>query len=278
MEPLSLKPPEVIRRFFNATLEILFPVECLGCGAREQEWLCNPCLARLLARPSRNCPFCEQPTKTGITCSLCRTKRALDGALGALPYSHPLIQSLIHAWKYQGVLALSNPLARIVGLGLDAAQSLARNQTRALLYSGGLRELSNQSPALPASLFGAPAILVPVPLHPRKQRQRGFNQAEELARELALQRKGWHTENILVRARKTQAQATLAGIDRITNARGAFCLRSENRRLNGEHILLIDDVITTASTSEEAARVLKNAGAASVWAITIAYGHPIRSS
>ncbi len=264
-------------RFFKIALEVLFPIQCLGCGLEEQQWVCEPCLEKLPLLLSRHCPFCERPTGSGATCQACQNKRSLDGALSMLPYGHPLIQSLIHAWKYQGARELRTPLGRIAAAGLRVAAEQARAHARTLLARGAGMQAVRRGPEFPAALFGGTATLAPVPLHRRKRKERGFNQAEDLARELARWHGSWRAEDLLVRTRSTHAQATLAGSDRITNAQGAFQL-AENEPPKGAHLLLIDDVITTASTAEECARVLKGAGAASVWAVTLAYGHPVRHS
>jgi ComF family protein len=118
----------------------------------------------------------------------------------------------------------------------------------------------------------APELLVPVPLHWWKRRMRGFNQAELLARELSAT-EGLQVLNALRRVRLTMTQTQLARDERRLNVRGAFGLRRRILpQIQGRHILLVDDVLTTGATLDACAAVLIEAGAASVRALTAARG------
>lgn len=244
----------IVKRALKSLLDLLFPVECLGCG-KEGAWLCAPCRQGLPLALSRHCPFCERRTLSGETCRSCRRQRALDGALSCLPYAHPLIQALIHAWKYQGVRSLGADLAQFVNRGLQARDGYWR--------------------LIP--LWQGDTVLVPIPLHHRRERERGFNQAEDLARALAAKSgHGWSVAPVVRRTRATTAQAKLAGQDRERNVLGAFALTAPTAAIKNKNFWLLDDVITTGQTCEAIARLLKDVGANSVWALTIAYGHPVR--
>jgi ComF family protein len=111
-------------------------------------------------------------------------------------------------------------------------------------------------------------IIVPVPLHPTRRRERGFNQARLLA-ELLSARISIRCKEVLKRIRYTTTQTALDRAERIENLHNAFRLR-KNADVRGLHVLLIDDVLTTGSTLSECARVLKRAGAISVYAATAA--------
>ncbi|HVF72425.1 MAG TPA: ComF family protein [Chthoniobacterales bacterium] len=111
-------------------------------------------------------------------------------------------------------------------------------------------------------------IVVPVPLHPARERERGFNQAALLA-ELFAERAGLPLQPVLERTRYTTTQTAHDRAERIENLRDAFRLR-KNRDVRDLHVLLIDDVLTTGSTLSECARVLRAAGAVSVHAATAA--------
>jgi ComF family protein len=115
-----------------------------------------------------------------------------------------------------------------------------------------------------------PDVLVPVPLHPAREREREFNQAEELARWVTRLR-GVPTARLLRRRRYTVTQTRFDREQRMRNLREAFEVR-QNARVAGQHILLVDDILTTGSTLDECARVLVGAGAASVNAIAVARG------
>ena len=151
-----------------------------------------------------------------------------------------MVRELIHRFKYQGHFYLRHQLAAWMAEGLADAR-----------------------------LRHPPAeALVPVPLHAARQREREFNQAEVLAREVSA-RAGLPVENLLRRTRYTSTQTQLDRDERMENLRGAFCLR-QHAEVSGRHLLLIDDVFTTGSTVEECARVLLESGAASVRVLTVA--------
>jgi ComF family protein len=134
--------------------------------------------------------------------------------------------------------------------------------------------IANLEQAIPVgTLFSATITVVPVPLHTRKQAQRGFNQAEMIARDALKQlsrpkRFGLCT-GVLLRRRETGSQIGLTRHQRRENMRGAFAVSDPTRILNRD-ILLIDDVYTTGTTASECARVLRRAGAARVWVATVA--------
>jgi competence protein ComFC len=112
--------------------------------------------------------------------------------------------------------------------------------------------------------------IVPVPLHPTKQREREFNQAERLARRLSSATQILLNTRLLKRVEPTRTQALLTRQQRATNVRIAFGLRERRRRFSGERIVLLDDVFTTGATTSACARVLRDAGAAEVCVWTVA--------
>ena len=220
-------------------------------------------------------PFCGRKTVFGAVCGLCKKGHALDGALSCIPYAHPLIQQIIHAWKYTGVRGLANDAAFVVQAGLLKTQNRVRQHNARLVQSGADRQLLLLSGQLPAFLLNKQAIFCPIPLHRKKQKQRGFNQSEDLARATAALTGHWPVRNLLTRPKRTAAQAMLTGHDRLLNMAGAFCVRDElQKHIQGKDIVLVDDVLTTGSTCEQAARALKQHNARAVWALTLAFGHP----
>jgi len=151
------------------------------------------------------------------------------------------LRDAVHALKYEGVRALATPLAALMA----ATCSLA---------------------PLPV------AAVVPVPLHPRRVRQRGYNQAALLARELARLLVLPLHEEWLERARNTPSQVGLTRAERWANVDGAFrvaAAASDAGALAGQRVLLVDDVFTSGATLRAAAGALRSAGAEGVWAVTL---------
>ncbi len=218
----------------------LLPGSCVLCGADSgAAALCPPCLGDLPSLPAARCPQCAEATTHGERCGRCLAHPpAFDGTLALYRYAFPL-DRLVHALKYGHQLAL----ARCFGQALAAA--------------------------LPAEPFDR---VVPLPLHPERLRERGFNQAGEIARCLARAARRGSDPDCLERLRATPPQASLPLAERAANVRRAFGCR---RDLTDESILLVDDVMTSGATLDEAARTLKLHGAATVWVAVI--GRALRS-
>jgi ComF family protein len=158
-----------------------------------------------------------------------------------LPYSEPAVRDLIHALKYAGMRYLAQDLAGYI-----------------VSY---IRAVKIELP--PAS------ILVPIPLHRRKLRERGFNQAELLAEELAASFRAPARTDILSRIKYATPQSKIKRREeRLKNAAGLYAVK--NSLPEKTTVILVDDVSTTGATLEEAAHVLKAAGAKQVWAFTVA--------
>jgi ComF family protein len=145
-----------------------------------------------------------------------------------------------------------------------------REAVQALKYEG-LRVLAEPLSAEMARygerMLPRPQVIVPVPLHTDRQRERGYNQSALLAQGL-----GWRwgvpvVEEALLRTRSTRAQVGLSGEERRENVRGAFA--GPTTALRDQRVLLVDDVCTTGATLEECAHALREAGAATVWALTL---------
>jgi len=161
----------------------------------------------------------------------------------AVSYQKPLIQNLIQKFKYQPFIKeLAKPLAVLIIKHF---------------------QLLGNKPSFPQ------AILIPVPLTKKKQKQRGFNQAEEIAKELSNFLNIPLINNVLIKIKETLPQVELSGGERKENMKGAFFCQESNK-IKVKTILLIDDVFTTGSTLEECARILKKAGAKEVLGIVVA--------
>ncbi|MDD5043522.1 MAG: ComF family protein [Patescibacteria group bacterium] len=232
-----------VRKFF---LDLIFPVECLGCK-REGQWLCDDCFRKIKPILSNfaACPFCGKVAESEIPGELCeRHNFYLDGIWSACDYKEKLIERAICLLKYNFVEDLSGDLAKLLTNHLERLR--------------GLVDLNN--------FFN---YIVPVPLHLKRRAERGFNQSELLAREVADFLSLPFRSDVLKRVKYTPPQVSLDGEKRRVNLKDAFyCDPSIN--LHNKKILLIDDVFTTGSTFNECARVLKKSGAALVWGLTIA--------
>lgn len=220
-------------------LDLLYPQRCEGCG-RFGFSLCAACAARLPAFPREECVACRTPSAAGRTCQRCRSVTPLDGMVIALQYEHPLVAQSVHRLKYN----FQEHRAAVLGAFLANALRRARID-----------------PAVP---------LVPVPLHPRRQRERGFNQAMLLARACAA---GTNRAvlPLLARARPTAVQAQLDLHHRLQNLAGAFRCTAHLEPVP-KSVMLVDDVVTTGSTLAACAATLKSAGVDSVWGLAVARG------
>ncbi len=244
-----------LREVADALLAVAFAPACAACRAVLEHPtrgpVCDRCWAGIHPITPPVCDGCGDPlpswrsaADTGVRCARCRQGlRAVDRGRAAGPYEGSL-RDILHAFKYDGRRSLGRRLARL------------------------MRDAGNEV------LHDADA-LVPVPLHPRRLRQRGFNQADDLAVEL-----GRPVLHALRRARATAPQADLTAAERQQNVRDAFALRrgwGASRRFDGLCLVLIDDISTTGATLEACGRVLKHAGAREVRALTVARAVASRS-
>ncbi|WP_432259100.1 ComF family protein [Cupriavidus sp. TMH.W2] len=214
--------------------ELLLPSACALCGAVQRQVVCTACAADLL-RPVRRCPACALALGRHFHCPACAASPpAFDRAYTLGDYASPQDQ-LVLALKFGHALPLAGWLAARLAAGLPGAWA---------------RE-------------GAPDLLAPIPLSPQRLAARGFNQAWEIARPLA-RRLGLRADPVLLqRQRDTGSQRALDLAARQVNLRGAFRL-ARAERLDGLHVALVDDVMTSGATLHEAASVLKAHGAARV--------------
>ncbi len=225
-----------IQHLGGIALDLLFPKTCVGCG-REGNLICTDCRAtfKYVSRPV--CPKCGLPEINGIICPDCVFQnRAIDGIRSVLQFEG-VIRKAIHEFKYRNIRILATVLAKLM------VDYMIQNQ-------------------LPADL------LIPVPLHNKRLRERGYNQSELLAREISSLIFIPTDTAILFRRKFTAAQAKTTSVEqRKINVAGAFVCR---KPVTDSKILLIDDVTTSTTTLEACAVALKASGAESVWGFTLA--------
>ncbi len=221
-------------------LDLFFPANvcCLACGNRltrkEPGPLCFPCEANLVPLPhAGHCPRCGALGRArGCLNCLGEAARMLDGFYA--PFAHETTaRDLVRALKYLDIR--------------DAASMLAPSMAQFFI-----------------DMPGAYDVLVPIPLHHRRLRERGYNQAELLAQSVS-SHCGLQVANALIRVVDTRQQATLSAKARSENVSAAFAWRDS---LTGKRVLLVDDVCTTGATAAAAAIVCRCAGAYSVGLLT----------
>ena len=184
------------------------------------------------------------------------------------------LRELIHLLKYSGVRTAANVLGRMLSEAIAALEPdlLKAGCKPAEPQQAGLEERPLKQKSTLNSVNRTVAV-IPVPLHRTKRRQRGFNQAELIARAaLKLHSASGRLllfDNILERQRETESQIGLTSHQRRENLRGAFAV-THAEDIHGRDVLLVDDVLTTGTTAAECARVLLRAGAVRVWVATVA--------
>jgi ComF family protein len=242
--------------FYQGALDLLVPPACASCRApiEAAAALCGACNRRLERIPAQWCVSCQEAAAAlpGGRCRVCEPSRSpLSACVAAVRFAGDA-ESWIHSFKY--------PRAGL--RGLDPAPI---SVVRALIY-----EAARRAPG------GRPDLIVPVPLHPRRLRARGFNPAALLARALASNLRVSSDVVALRRMRDTPSQTGLNRSQRRRNVRDAFCARAGARL--PKRIWLVDDVVTTSSTLSEAAAALRHAGAKTVVGICAARASWISSS
>jgi len=237
IEPQLLPP---LLRWPRALARILLPSSCALCGERADDAVCVPCTARYALPGGPRCPCCANPLgpgePPGQACGTCLADApAYDATVVAADYAAPL----------DGL---------VLGLKFGARLPLAP------WFAGRLVDAVLAAPGWPL-----PELLCPVPLGARRLRERGFNQALEIARPLGRAIGVAVQPRLVTRAVETAAQSGVAPRERAANIRGAFELAPEMaERIEGRHIGVVDDVMTSGHTLNELAATLKAAGAARV--------------
>ena len=217
-------------------LDWVYPPNCAGCGVKGYRW-CPACHANGPHVSGPVCPICGEPGRNGKTCHHCRQHPPAFTTARAWALHDGSARHALHQLKYRRDIGLGDALSQEMILLLD--------------------ELDWQ-----------PQIVVPVPLGKNRQQERGYNQAALLARPVSLALGLPYKPQVLQRKRETRTQVGLTRDERRQNMRGAFTARRQS--VEGRHVLLVDDVMTTGATLNSAAIALKEAGAANIWAITFA--------
>ena len=215
---------------------------CLLCGISSEEDLCHPCRNSLPQLPLNHCRICLLPLMTTGICGSCLANPpAYTQSIAALHYTFP-VDALIHSLKYQANLAIAPVLANLLIAKINAEK--------------------------------LPDVIVPMPLHPERLRERGFNQALEISRLIAKKYNITLLLDACVRTRNTPSQATLSWKARQKNIRKAFNCDLD---LSGKQVAILDDVMTTGATLNELAKVIRQRGAKTVTGWVVARALPTTS-
>jgi len=234
-----------LRAELSGLFDLLLPPACPLCGAalaaRSPLFFCPACSDGIHSLVGPCCPHCALPYAAAQgpdhLCEAClREEPPFSRVLAAGTYEATL-RLAVQRFKYEGAVGLDRPLAGLLAAVLEA--------------DGGFR----------------PDLLVPVPLHRSRLRERTYNQSLLLARALGRRWRLPAEPRLLLRLRPTVAQQGLKAAARRRNLHGAF---AASRSLNGERVLLIDDVLTTGATARECSRVLREAGAGEVMVAVLA--------
>ncbi len=232
----------MIGAFLKGLRDACFPLQCIACQ-REGELWCSACRAGFLCRLEQHCPSCDQATPYGRACHR-HADNVLDGAVAAAWYANPNTRLLIDAWKYKFIREAEPFIESVITQWINQAQ--------------------------PVPTY--PWTIVPLPLHPLKRRQRGFDQAAVFATMLGYELGAPVRHDVLVRTRFVfTPQAKIKKRDQ-RERRGKKKLFSVVATDVPSHVLLVDDVYTTGATMRSAARELKGTGAKVVWGLALARG------
>lgn len=243
---------DVVRGLATAALDFLWPRACVACQGgmqvRDTGLVCGTCWSRLVELPHPRCARCGHPARAqrgraqgGSACAWCALWAPHVRAVRSVAWVPGGVAGrVVHALKYEG--------------WTNVADAMAARMARL---------------TWPADVLEERTALIPVPLAPARMRERGYNQSALLARGLAARWALPVWEDVLERARATSAQARLTRDERLGNVAGAFRPGvGASSRLRGRHVVLVDDVVTTAATLSACAAALVAGGARIVSCVT----------
>ena len=236
-------------------LDLLFPVECVNCS-KEEEWLCKKCFRKIEFNDKQLCLICKKENIFGKICDKCEKSYTLDGVWVAGFLRDQLTQKLIKSLKYY----FARDIAEVLGIFMNFFMRDLINKSRFLEVQSLPKIFLNFNKTL----------IIPVPLHPKRKRWRGFNQSELLAKNIA-NYLNLEMSNKLIRVKYKKAQAKItAKQERMQNIKD--CFKWTGKDLGKQNIIIVDDIVTTGSTLNEMSRILKQNNAGEVWGLVIARG------
>ena len=222
-------------------LDLFFPIRCQVCG-KEGYWLCKICLSQVKLKESQVCHVCKwRKSKLGETCWRCKNTSNLNGVLIVAEPDQQVLRKLVHKFKYNSFKEVGEILGDLF-----------------------LNKFCHEFKSNEDLTF------IPVPLHTKRERRRGFNQSLILSSFLGSYTNLRVLKNTLLRTKNTKPQMKLKRRWRLENLKRAFKVSA---KLNPQKTyILVDDIITTGATLEECAKALKQAGANKVWGLVLSRG------
>lgn len=233
---ILLATTQWLRAVGHTLLDLLYPLRCAGCGQPGTSY-CSDCRDAAPRVLLPICPLCGQTQERMELCARCAGEPLRIDGIRSVALFEGTLRQAIHRFKYRSARDLAAPLGEMIA------------------------DFWREHP-LSADL------IVPVPLHARRLKERGYNQAQLLADQLGGAIGITVAGDVLRRTRYTMAQARLDGGQRRQNVQGAFLC--QDSRVRDRPVLLIDDICTTGATLESCSVALREGGACSVWALTLA--------
>jgi ComF family protein len=236
-------------QLFRHILDIVFPTSCSFCsnpiGDSTIPYFCTACWADFAPIQGPVCPHCGRPfdSPESLTnspdhvCLACRREPPRYDQALSIGYFEGSLREAVHQFKYRPCRSLGRPLGEWMAANVRMVTAID--------------------------------VVMPVPLHKKRLRERGFNQALLLAHRMSEAHRLPYCCDNLYRVRPTRPQVELTGAERVRNVAGAFALR-QPEEVRDRTVVLVDDVFTSGATMNECARVLKDVGAARVIAFTLA--------
>lgn len=232
---------------FDFIASLLYPKKCVRCK-KSGSYICDNCFAGITFLEYQHCGVCQKGSIDGLTHPKCRTKYGIDGIISAISYKG-IVKKLLYQFKYPPYLS---DLRGILGK---------------ILYEGLIQQEGFINYCSDGNL-----LIISVPLHTKRERKRGYNQSELLAKELSLHSNLTQVTPVLLRQIATKPQFELKKEERVKNILGAFALNPKfKNKLKGRNVILVDDITTTGATLRECAKVLKKSGVEKVLGVTLAH-------
>ena len=231
-------PGTLITKISQSILDLFLPPSCFNCRS-ENSWLCQDCFDQIAFITSDVCDRCGTLTDSNSRCNQCNSNplQYIDGIRVASFFEDNPMRVGVHWLKYRNHKAVASSLSQIL------ANTYCQYQLNC-------------------------NVIIPVPLHASRYKERGYNQSELLAKPLGKFLNLPINANTLYRTQKTKSQMTLGASERRENVANAF--KCYNNQLANTTVLLIDDVCTTGSTLDSCALALKETGVKAVWGLTLA--------